>query len=48
MLTAQVAGHTLKARLRTEIAAPAPGTTVWLQVLSDKTCFYGPNEELVA
>jgi glycerol transport system ATP-binding protein len=48
MLTAEVAGRTLKARLRADAVAPAPGTTAWLQVLGDKTCFYGPNEELVA
>jgi len=48
MLTVEAAGHTLKARLGAEAAPPAPGTTAWLQVLCDKTCFYGPNEELVA
>jgi glycerol transport system ATP-binding protein len=48
MLTADVAGHTLKARLPADVPPPAAGTTAWLQVLSDKTCFYGPDEELVA
>ena len=47
MLTVQVEGQALKARLPADIAAPAPGATAWLQVLNPHTCFY-VNEELVA
>jgi len=47
MLTAALGGSTLKARLAPEASAPAPGSTAWLQVLGEHTCFY-KNEELVA
>jgi glycerol transport system ATP-binding protein len=47
LLTADAAGHPLKARLAAEERAPADGDTVWLQVLGARTCFYR-NEELVA
>ncbi|MDP1899527.1 MAG: ABC transporter ATP-binding protein [Rubrivivax sp.] len=47
MLTAQVGGHPVKARLSPEAQAPRPGDTVWLQVLGEHTCFY-KDEELVA
>lgn len=47
MLTAQVAGQTLKARLAAEAPAPPAGSTAWLQVLNPHTCYYA-NEELVA
>ncbi len=47
MLTAQVGGHTLKARFAPEAALPAPGQTAWLQVLGPHTCYYR-NEELLA
>jgi glycerol transport system ATP-binding protein len=46
MLTATVAGSTIKARLAPEVAAPRAGETAWLQVLGAHTCFYR-NEELV-
>lgn len=47
LLTAQAAGHVLKARLDPAQRAPAPGDTVWLQVLGEHTCFYR-DEELLA
>ena len=48
MLTATLAGGaSLKARLSAEAAVPQPGSTAWLQVLGEHTCFYR-NEELVA
>ncbi len=47
MLTAQVGGHTLKARFAPEARLPAPGEAAWLQVLGPHTCYYR-NEELLA
>ena len=47
MLTAQVGDHTLKARVAPEVALPAVGDSIWLQVLGEHTCFY-QNEELLA
>ena len=47
MLTAQVGDHTLKARVAPEVALPAEGDSIWLQVLGEHTCFY-QNEELLA
>ena len=47
LLTAQVNGGDMKARLANGSALPAIGDTVWLQVLDLRTCFYR-NEELVA
>lgn len=46
MLSATFAGHTVKARLSVGQSAPAAGSTVWLQVLSEHTCFY-KNEEIL-
>ena len=46
MLTATVAGHTLKARLSSNAAQMSVGEIVWLRVLSEHTCFY-KNEEIV-
>ncbi len=40
MLTARVGETLLKARLAPEVAVPAPGASVWLQVLGEHTCFY--------
>jgi glycerol transport system ATP-binding protein len=40
MLTADVAGHSVKARLSSETQLPAVGDTTWLQVLGEHTCFY--------
>jgi glycerol transport system ATP-binding protein len=40
MLTAEVAGHTLKARLAPEAQAPLVGDEVWLQVLGSHSCLY--------
>jgi glycerol transport system ATP-binding protein len=40
MLTADVAGHAVKARLSPETQLPAVGDTTWLQVLGEHTCFY--------
>ena len=40
MLTARVGESSIKARLAPEAALPTPGSTVWLQVLGEHTCFY--------
>ena len=47
MLTATINGQPVKARLTPETAAPKPGDTVWLQMVTEHTCFY-KDEELVA
>ena len=47
MLTAQLDGATIKARLTPEAAAPRVGETAWLTVLGAHTCFY-KDEVLVA
>lgn len=47
MLTAQVNGALLKARLASDTRVPAPGGTAWLRVLGAHSCFY-KDEELVA
>ena len=46
LLTVRIADQLVKARLTPETALPAQGATVWLQVMTDHTCFY-KNEELV-
>ncbi len=46
MLSANVEGHTVKARLSSDAAQLLPGDLVWLKVLSEHTCFY-INEEIV-
>ena len=46
MLTAEVLGGRVKARLGVESPELAPGDTVWLQLVGEHTCFY-VNEELV-
>jgi glycerol transport system ATP-binding protein len=46
MLTADVGGVPVKARLGAGSAIPARGDAVWLQLLGEHTCFYS-NEELV-
>jgi glycerol transport system ATP-binding protein len=45
--SATIDGHTVKARLDAGAGSTALGETVWLKVLSDKTCIYR-NEEIVA
>lgn len=47
LLTADVAGHVVKARLDPQEVAPAAGDLVWLRVLGEHSCFYR-DEELVA
>jgi glycerol transport system ATP-binding protein len=47
MLTAKLAGRSVKARLAPETDVPPPGQPVWLQLVGEHTCFY-KNEELVA
>ena len=47
LLTADAAGHVVKARLDPETIAPAAGDIVWLRVLGEHSCFYR-DEELVA
>ena len=46
MLTATLAGRTLKARLSSDAAPMAVGDSVWLTVMGEHTCFY-KNEEIV-
>ena len=46
MLTATVAGHSLKARLSADAAKLAIGDVVWLTLMGEHTCFY-KNEEIV-
>ncbi len=46
LLSAAVGEQAVKARLDPGKAAPAPGATVWLQVLGERTCFYR-DEELI-
>ena len=45
--TVAVDGKALKARFMADAALPAPGATVWLEVVSPHTCYYR-NEELMA
>jgi len=47
LLTCEVGGHKVKARLSPETMAPAIGSNVHLRVIDKHTCFY-QNEELVA
>ena len=47
LLTAEVDGQVLRARLAPETTVPSVGETVWLRVLGEHTCFY-QNEELLA
>lgn len=46
MLSARAGESAVKARLASDATVPAPGATVWLQVLGRKSCFYR-DEELV-
>ena len=46
ILTASVAGQTLKARLPVSTQPLRAGDTVWLQLIGEHTCFY-KNEEIV-
>ena len=46
MLTAQVGENVIKARLSAERTALPIGSTVWLQLVGEHTCYY-VNEELV-
>jgi glycerol transport system ATP-binding protein len=47
MLSASLAGQVIKARLSPDVKQLSPGSSVWLQVLSEHSCFY-KNEEIVA
>ncbi len=47
MLTAEVMGGRVKARLGVESPELVPGNEVWLQLVGEHTCFY-VNEELVS
>lgn len=47
MLSASFHGQMVKARLSSDAAHLSQGDTVWLQVMSEHTCFY-KNEEIVA
>jgi glycerol transport system ATP-binding protein len=47
MLSASLAGQSIKARLPTSATNLVSGNTVWLKVVGERTCFY-KNEEIVA
>lgn len=47
IMSASIAGQSIKARLPAELATYAKGDTVWLQVLGEHTCIY-KDEEIVA
>ena len=47
MLSANLAGQSIKARLSPDVRQVLPGSSVWLQVMSEHSCFY-QNEEIVA
>jgi glycerol transport system ATP-binding protein len=47
MLSASLAGQSIKARLPTSTPNLVRGNTVWLRVVGGQTCFY-KNEEIVA
>jgi glycerol transport system ATP-binding protein len=47
LLNARVGGHPLRARLGPDTPAPAVGSTVWLQIVGTRSCYYR-NEELIA
>lgn len=47
MLSASFAGQIVKARLASNATHLSPGESVWLQVMTEHTCFY-KNEEIVA
>jgi glycerol transport system ATP-binding protein len=47
LLPSQTAGQTIKVRLPTSAGGLRSGSTVWLKVLGEQTCFY-KNEEIVA
>ncbi len=47
MLSAELAGHTVKARLSAGAVLPLPGDPVWLKVVGEHTCFYR-HEEIIA
>ncbi|RZU01124.1 ABC transporter ATP-binding protein [Rivibacter subsaxonicus] len=47
LLGARIGEHAIKARLAPELAAPTVGSSVWLQVVGEHTCFYR-DEELIA
>ena len=47
MLSAELQGHTVKARLAADAAQLSPGDSVWLKVMGEHTCFYR-NEEIIA
>ena len=46
MLSASIAGQTLKARLSADAAQLSAGDTVWMTVMNEHSCFY-KNEEIV-
>ena len=46
MLSAQLNGFTVKARLSSSLATLCVGDTVWLKVMGEHSCFY-KNEEIV-
>ena len=47
MLSADLAGHTVKARLSAGAVTLSPGDPIWLKVVGEHTCFYR-HEEIIA
>ena len=47
MLSADLAGHTVKARLSADAVTLSPGDPIWLKVVGEHTCFYR-HEEIIA
>ena len=47
MLSADLAGHTVKARLSADAVTLSPGYPIWLKVVGEHTCFYR-HEEIIA
>ncbi|MEO8411603.1 MAG: TOBE domain-containing protein [Propionivibrio sp.] len=46
ILSANLSGHKLKARLSSDLAHLSAGDNVWLKVMGEHTCFY-KDEEIV-
>jgi glycerol transport system ATP-binding protein len=47
MISAKVAGRTMRARVAPDVNAPAVGDTVWFSVIGPHTCFY-EDDRLIA
>jgi glycerol transport system ATP-binding protein len=47
LVSGEVEGHTIRARLAADLTPPRVGETVWMSLIGPHTCFY-KNEELIA